>query len=100
MNTSPVKIWRRQKDIRQLLGKRGEVISYTRIFTPPVGHRKNAPYSVVLVKMGNGSRVIGQIADCDPATVALGMKVVSTLRKVREGGQEDVIMYGLKFIPV
>jgi hypothetical protein len=28
------------------------------------------------------------------------MSVTSTLRKVREGNTEDIIAYGLKFIPV
>lgn len=99
MNASPVKIWRRQQDIRSLLRKKGKVLTWTYIFTPPVGHKKNAPYPVILVEFTSGQRAFGQLVDCDKEHITIGMSVVSTLRKVREGGTEDVISYGLKFIP-
>jgi uncharacterized OB-fold protein len=100
MNISPVKIWRRQQDVRLLLGKKGKVISWTVVYTPPVGFKKNAPYPVVLVEFSSGERAFGQLVDGDRDKIAIGMPVISTLRKVREGGSEDVIAYGLKFRPL
>ena len=99
-NISPVKIWRRQKETRTQLGKKGKVITWTHIYTPPTGHKTNAPYTVLLVQFASGLRVFGQLVDCDPKHIKTGMSVTSTLRKVREGNTEDIIAYGLKFIPV
>lgn len=100
MNISPVKIWRRQQDIRNLLGKKGKVVSWTAIYTPPAGFKKCAPYPVVLVEFASGMRAFGQLVDADMDNILIGMPVISTLRKVREGNQEDVIAYGLKFRPL
>lgn len=99
MSISPVKIWRRQKEVRSLLGKKGKVLSWTIIYTPPVGFKKTAPYPVVMAELTSGERVFGQLVDCDKESIEIGMKVVSILRKVRESGEEDVIAYGLKFKP-
>ncbi len=96
---SPVKIWRRQKNVRKLLDKKGRVISWTRIYTPPVGFKKNAPYVVVLVEFHDGHKTIGQLIDCNTERIRIGMGVLSVLRRVREVDQDDVIAYGLKFKP-
>lgn len=97
MAISPVKIWRRQKEIRSLLHKKGKVLSWTFIYAPPEEFKKNAPYAVVLVAFENGERAFGQLVECDMDTIKIGMPVYSTLRKVREVSAEDIIAYGLKF---
>ena len=96
---SPVKTWRRQKEIRGLINRKGVVLSWTRIYTPPVGFKTNAPYYIVLVEFKNGDRAFGQLVDVGNSCVDIGMKVISILRKVREVDAEDVIIYGLKFKP-
>jgi uncharacterized OB-fold protein len=99
MAVSPVKIWRRQKEIRSLLHQRGNILSWTVIYAPSDEFKKNAPYTVVLVEFNNGDRAFGQLVECETDKVRIGMPVYSTLRKVREVSHEDVIAYGLKFKP-
>ncbi|RJR15730.1 hypothetical protein C4579_01475 [Candidatus Microgenomates bacterium] len=96
---SPVKLWRNQKKIRALLGSTGEVVSFTIIRVPPAGFEDQAPYTVVLVKMGHQTH-IGQLVGCEPEEVVIGQKVVAVLRRVRKPEAEDVIAYGVKFMLV
>ena len=98
---SPVKVWRRQKTIRDLLGKEGTVISWTKIFTPPPQFKHIAPYIIVLVKLASGQNICAQLVDClDDSTLDAGSKVVVTLRKLRESVSDDIIPYTIacKFI--
>lgn len=98
---SPVKVWRRQKTIRDLLGKKGKVISWTRIFTPPPQFKQVAPYTIVLVELTNHQRICAQLVDQDPHTdVHRGADVVVTLRKLRESISDDVIPYTIACRPL
>lgn len=94
---SPVKIWRRQKRIRELLGKKGKVIAWTKIYVAGTDFNQQTPYFVVLVEFENGKRALGQLVDFEEKEIKTGMRVISVLRKVRKVGSEDVIAYGIKF---
>lgn len=95
---SPVKIWRRQKKIRKILGQEGKIISWTKIYVAGKEFRKQAPYFVVLVELNNKQKVVGQLVDFFDKEAKIGMKVVAVLRKTREVKEEDIIPYGVKFI--
>jgi len=97
MSTSPVKIWRRQKEIRNLLNRKGKIISWTYIYAPPIDFKKNAPYPVVLVEFKKGERAFGQLVSTQINDIKIGIRVKSVLRKVRDVLSDDVIAYGLKF---
>ena len=97
---SPVKIWRRQKEIRKYLGKEGKIISWTKIFIPGAGFKKYAPYPVVIVDLNGGIRTYGQLVDWQEGDLKIRKKVKAVLRKVREGSTDGVIAYGLKFKPL
>ncbi len=94
---SPVKIWRRQKEIRKILGKKGRIISWTKIFVAGVDFKKLAPYFVVLVELEDKSKVVGQLVDFNGKKINFGEKVVAVLRKVKDVKEEDIIPYGVKF---
>ncbi len=93
---SPVKIWRRQKEIRENLGKRGVILTWTNIVVAGVEFKTYAPYPVALVKLDDGTKMFGQIVDATPAEIKIGQKVAVTLRKARKTDSEGVIAYGLK----
>jgi len=98
---SPVKVWRRQKTIRDLLGKEGVVLTWTKIFTPPPQFKHIAPYTIVFVKLDNGQNICAQLVDSMEDSLLKGdKKVVVTLRKLRESVSDDVIPYTIacKFI--
>jgi len=91
---SPVKMWRRQKTIRDLLGKEGVIITWTKIFTPPPSFKHIAPYVIVFVKLQSGQNICAQLVDCmDDSLLDIGNRVVVTLRKLRESVSDDVIPY-------
>jgi len=96
---SSIKIWRRQRTVKKLLGRKGTILSWTMIYVAGHKYSSQAPYPVLLVELENGERVYGQLVDYREADLAIGSKVFSVLRKIREGNDEDVIAYGMKFRP-
>jgi len=97
---SPVKIWRRQKEKRLILGKSGKIISWTKIYIAPKDFKNIAPYPVILVELDDKKKFVGQLVDYNEQNLKIGQKVKAILRKTRNVGQEDVIPYGVKFKPI
>lgn len=93
---SPVKIWRNQKKLRQLLGKKGLIVSFTIIRQPPAGFESQAPYAAVIVDLA-GTRVTGQLVDIDLDQVKIGQKVQAIVRRTKQPHEEGLIPYGIKF---
>lgn len=100
MVTSPVKLWRRQKDTSTLIGKKGKILQWTVIRVPAKSFADQAPYPVVIVKMQNGENMVGQLVDWQQKDLVIGKEVVSVLRRLRTGDKEDVIYYNIKFKPL
>lgn len=100
---SPIKLWRRQKYIPELLLQEGQVLSWTIVRTPPTGFKQFAPYVVALIELfhslpiKSGVKMAGQLVDCNILKLKSGAKVKAVLRKVRESSKEGVIPYGIKF---
>jgi uncharacterized protein len=82
----------------QLSGS-GEVLSYTVVHEAAEGFEMQVPYVVALVRTDEGPVLTGQVVDVDPRTVAIGLRVQATFRKLREEGRAGVIHYGYKFAP-
>ena len=97
---SPVKIWRRQKEIRKILGKKGKIFLWTKIYIPGSDFKKYAPYPVILVELENCEKIYGQLVDSEEKDLKAGREVISVLRKVRASSDDGVIAYGLKFRPL
>jgi uncharacterized OB-fold protein len=79
---------------------RGEIYSYTTIRTPPQGYEEYAPYAVALVKLEEGPLVTAQLTDVSADEVQIGQPVEMVTRKIREFGEDGIIVYGYKFRPV
>ena len=94
---SPIKLWRRQKYIPELLLQEGQVLSWTVVRTPPTGFKQFAPYVVALIELKSGVKMAGQLVDCNILKLKSGAKVKAVLRKVRESSKEGIIPYGIKF---
>ena len=78
-------------------GGRGEVYSYSTVYHPPAGYEDNVPYTVALVKLEEGPIVTAQLTDVDVDEVRIGMPVEMVTRKLREDGEDGLIVYGYKF---
>ncbi|MEM3980102.1 MAG: Zn-ribbon domain-containing OB-fold protein, partial [Ignisphaera sp.] len=82
------------------LPKRGRVISWSIEYTVPEGYRIEAPIVVALIELENGVKVLSTLTDIDPGNVYDGMEVEAVLRRLWTEGDEGIIVYGLKFVPV
>lgn len=83
----------------RLEGK-GEVLSFSIVHDAPSQFELQKPYVIAMIEMEEGIRLTGQIIDCDPADVTIGMKVQATIRKIGEEGPSGIIHYGYKFMPL
>ncbi len=97
---SPVKHWRNQKKITELVGKTGKIVTFTIIRVPPAGYSDQAPYAVAVIDFGATDRVSCQIVDCELTDISIGMTVRLTVRRVKTPGIDDVIPYGIKARPI
>ncbi len=97
---SPVKVWRNQKYVGDLLGRQGTVVSWTVIRVPPGDFGEQAPYPVVLVALEDGKRVSLQLVDWEQSHLRKGQPVVAVARCVIRSSQDGVIPYGIKAKPV
>lgn len=100
MITTPVKLWRRQKDVGKLIGQTGQIMSWTLIRVPAKGFGTEAPYPVVIVKLGNAQKMIGQLVDWEEHDLKKGKKVTAVLRRLTPDHSEGVIAYVIKFKPL
>lgn len=100
MITTPVKLWRRQKDVASHIGLAGKILNWTIIRVPAKSFHNEAPYPVVIVELEKGERMIGQLVDWGKADLKKGKKVVAVLRRSFSGDSESVIVYNIKFKPV
>lgn len=86
-------ICRRKGKIREVdFPDMGRVISFSVV-------REGEPYVVALIELENGARIISQLA-CSPEEVKIGMNVRKVFRRYGEEGEEGIINYGTKFIPL
>lgn len=100
MTISPVKLWRRNKNVASLIGQKGKILNWTIIRVPAKSFVDQAPYPVVIVIMQNGENMIGQLVDWQEKDLMIDREVVSVLRRLRTEGKEDVIYYNIKFKPL
>lgn len=77
----------------------GKVVAWTVIRTPPRGFSDEAPYGMGIVELSDGTRILCQIADCEPERLKVGLAVTLEFRKIQEAGESGVIAYGYKAVP-
>lgn len=98
--TTPVKIHRNQKFISLLIGKRGIITTWTIVRTASRKFNHQAPFPVVIAKLENGERVMGQLVDFADENLKSGQEVEVVLRRTGTEDKADVISYSIKFRPV
>ncbi len=91
---------RSRKISRVVLPGKGTLESYTIVQNPPEQLKKYPPYIVGLIKLENGVLVVGQIVDCKPENLEIGVQVRSVFRILMRDNDTGLILYGYKFKPV
>jgi len=79
---------------------RGALFSFTTLYQAPLGSEANLPYAVGMVKLDEGPMVEAQLTDVNQDELKIGQRVEMVTRKLREYGEEGLIVYGYKFRPV
>ena len=90
----------RLQGVTRPLSGRGEVYSFSTMYSVPHGYEEQKPYTIALVRLEEGPMVTAQMTDVDNADVHIGLRVEMVTRKLREEGAEGQIIYGYKFRPV
>lgn len=78
----------------------GKIFSFTEVQEGLEELALQKPYIVAMIELEEGARVTGQVIDCEPGDVKVGMPVRATMRKLSEEGPSGVIHYGYKFSPI
>jgi uncharacterized OB-fold protein len=79
---------------------KGQVYSFSTMHDAPAGYTEYQPYTVALIKLEEGPLVTAQLTDVDNDNVQVGMPVEMVTRKIKEEGENGMIVYGYKFRPV
>jgi uncharacterized OB-fold protein len=79
------------------LAGRGELSNYTVVYYPPRDFLGQEPYVVGHIEMDEGVLLPAPVVDIAPGAVEIGMRVKSTLRRMKLGHEGD-IYYSQKFI--
>jgi uncharacterized OB-fold protein len=78
---------------------RGELYSFTTMYQAPLGFEGGLPYAVGMVRLDEGPMVEAQLTDVNPQDLRIGQRVEMVTRKLRELGDEGLIVYAYKFRP-
>lgn len=78
---------------------RGTVYSYATLYSAPADFAAYAPYMVALVKLEEGPLMTAQLTDVERDQVYVGMPVEMVTRRMREEGQDGLVLYNAKFRP-
>ncbi|MGC8975442.1 MAG: Zn-ribbon domain-containing OB-fold protein [Thermoprotei archaeon] len=78
----------------------GELINYAISYYRTEGSEQYLPRVIGLVRLDEGSVVVGEVTDVDLSELSVGMRVEAVLRKYSSEDPNGLIYYGLKFIPV
>ena len=82
------------------LPRTGKLVTHTVIRVAASAFSGAVPFAVGIVELDDGTRVTGQIVDCEPAELCHGQKVRFEFRRIQEDGEGGVIAYGYKFVPI
>lgn len=77
----------------------GKIVTYTVIRIAPEQWGDEAPYALAIVELTDGTRLMGQVTDCDVEQVKIGMEVRIEFRRIQSEGHHGVLSYGYKLVP-
>ena len=82
------------------ISEQGKIIQFSQVNQTAQEMMMNVPYTVGIIELDDGIRLTGQIVDIDYSDVKTGMKVRRVLRILAKDGNEGLIKYGFKFVPL
>ena len=76
----------------------GKIYSFTQVHSAAKGFENETPYTLAIVELMNGVRVLSQVVDSPEEKIRMGAKVKAVFRKIFSDGDEGIIAYGFKFV--
>jgi len=90
----------RSKEFTQVeLPKKGKLLAYTVVNSPPKEFAQFAPYIIGVVELEDGTRILAQLTDFKDDELKEGVRVEAVFRKLKVNGEQGIIEYGYKFRP-
>ncbi|MBP1357826.1 MAG: Zn-ribbon domain-containing OB-fold protein [Sulfolobus sp.] len=81
------------------LSGEGTLIDYTVSYQSRDGFEKVSPLYVGLIQLDEGLTIVAPLTDVDVTQIKEGMRVKTTLRRLRSDSSNGLIVYGIKFRP-
>lgn len=88
---------RNGKLVPKKMPEEGKIFSFTEVHSGAKGFENETPYTLAIVELTNGVRVLGHVVDSPKEKVVLGARVKPVFRKIFAEGEEGIIAYGYKF---
>jgi len=82
------------------LAQTGKILHFTRVSQTAEELMFCAPYIIGLIELDDGIKVTGQITDIKFVELSEGTKVRMVFRALSKNGEEGLIGYGFKFVPI
>jgi uncharacterized OB-fold protein len=82
-----------------ILPDTGKIVTFTVIRVAPSQWTDLSPYGLAIVELTDGTKVFGQMTDCDVEEIKIGMEVRVEFRRVQTEEHHGVLSYGYKFVP-
>lgn len=79
------------------LERKGKIVSYTRVHVPQEDFEEETPYTIAIIKLEEGPKIVGQITEANEEEIEIGKEVEATFRNIGEDGDKGMIHYGYKF---
>ena len=77
----------------------GKIITYTVVRIAPKQWGDVGPYGLAIIELTDGTRIFGQMTDCNVNEIKIGDEVRLEFRKIQSEGAHGVLSYGHKFVP-
>ena len=98
--TTPVKQWRRQKQVSKLIGKKAKIVLWTIIRIPSKIFMNQAPYPVIIVEFPDKTRSVLQLVDWKESDLMEGKEIICVLRRNNNEDKTGIIPYTIKARPL
>ncbi len=79
---------------------RGEIYSFTTLYSAPPKFKEFEPYTVALIQLEEGPLITAQLTDFGDEKLEIGMPVEMVTKKLFADGKRGVLIYGFKFRPL
>lgn len=76
---------------------KGRVYSYSVIHSAPTGFEEQVPYTIAIIELEEGAKVLAQIVDTPNGKLEIGAPVEQCFRIIQREDPEGLIHYGFKF---